>query len=210
MNEAVSRRLGGLHSAEIIMSSYDFQRIADLQHTDNWTELAEVLCETARELQGAGADFLLIATNTMHKVVPQIEAATSLPILHIVDATAAAVKARGLDRVALLGTKFTMEDGFYVDRLTRIHGLEVVLPDATEREIIHEVLYRELGRGVISPHSREKYLGILERLAGEGAQGVILGCTEIPLLIKQEHVVMPVFDTTLIHAEAAVDYAIRT
>lgn len=208
MNEEVSRRLGGLHSADMLVSSYDFQRIADLQHSNDWEALAEVLSQTANELRAAGAQFLLIATNTMHKVAPQIEERVELPILHIVDVTSSAVKASGVSKVALLGTKFTMEDGFYVDRLTKVHGLEVLVPEAAERALIHDVLYRELGHGIISEKSRHAFAAIIERLAVAGAQGAILGCTEIPLLIKPEHVSIPVFDTTLIHAQAAVDYAI--
>lgn len=210
MNLFTSQKLGGLHSAEVVMFSYDFQAIADMQHRGDWVGLAKSLASVACELELAGAEFLLIATNTMHKVVPEIEQAVNLPIIHIVDATATAMKAKGLSKVALLGTKFTMEDGFYTERLSRRHGFDVILPYAVERDLIHDVLYRELGRGIINDKSREEYVNIIERLAMRGAQGVVLGCTEIPLLIKQEHVSIPVFDTTYIHAEAAVDYAIRT
>lgn len=209
MNSLVAQRLGGLHSMDMILHSCDFQSIADMQHRGDWIALGSVLGRTARELELAGAEFLIIATNTMHKLVPDIEQAVAIPILHIVDAAATAIKARHVEKVALLGTRFTMEDGFYTDRLTNRHGLSVLLPDESERQDIHRVLYRELGKGIVCEESRARYVEIIERLAEEGAQGVILGCTEIPLLIGQEQVSVPVFDTTQIHAEAAVDYAIR-
>ena len=210
INEKVKQELGGLHSAKIAMVSVDFAEIEELQHNGQWAEAGAALAAAARQVEAAGADFLLICTNTMHKVVPEIEAAISIPILHIADATAETILARNIRRVGLLGTNFTMEQDFYNGRLTAKHGLEVIIPSAEDRLIVHRIIYDELVLGIVKEASRAEFLRIMQQMAAEGAQGVIEGCTEIVMLVQQEHTDIPLFDTTAIHAQAAVEEALRT
>jgi aspartate racemase len=207
LNEGVRARLGGLHSAKLLLYSVDFAEIEALQHRGEWDAAGEVLADAASRLQQAGAQALLICTNTMHRVATQIEAATSVPLLHIADATARRIHAAGLARVGLLGTRFTMEQAFYRERLER-GGLEVIVPDAPARDRIHAVIYEELCRGVIREESRAFYRSAIDGLVAAGAQGIILGCTEIGLLVAPTDAAVPLFDTTRIHAEDAVDWAL--
>jgi len=209
LNETVKERLGGLHSAKCILYSVEFAEIEALQHAGRWDEAAQVMVEAGQSLARAGADFLVLCTNTMHKLADQIEAGVSIPLLHIADATAEVVKAAGIRRVGLLGTRYTMEQEFYRGRLVEKHGLEVVIPEEAEREIVHRVIYDELCLGVIKPESRRAFTAIIEKLGAAGAEGVILGCTEIENLVRQEDSPLPVFATTRIHAEAAVEWALR-
>jgi aspartate racemase len=209
LNREVGRRLGGLHSARIFLLSVDFQEIEALQHQGRWEELGEILARDARAIEGAGADFLVLCTNTMHRVAPAIEAAVRIPLLHIADATAQRIREAGFSRVGLLGTRFTMEESFYRGRLQELHGLEVIVPSSEDREVVHRVIYEELVLGKISSASRQEYQRITAKLEAEGAQGVILGCTEIGLLLKAGDAGVPLFDTALIHAEAAADMALR-
>ncbi|MFZ5909239.1 MAG: aspartate/glutamate racemase family protein [Chloroflexota bacterium] len=208
VNETVKAKLGGLHSAKCVMYSVDFAEIEALQHQGRWQEATQAMIEAARHVEDGGADFLVICTNTMHKMADEVEQAIRIPLLHIADATAAAIQAQGLRRVGLLGTKFTMEEAFYRGRLVEKHGLEVLIPEAVEREIVHRVIYEELVVGKIEPGSREQYKQIIEKLVAEGAQGIILGCTEIGLLVKAEDSRAPLFDTTYIHAAGAVEFAL--
>ncbi len=210
INEGVQARKGGYSSASMVLISVDFAPVQALQDRGDWTELGRLMVRAARTLEGAGAEAIVICANTMHQLAPDIEAAVRLPILHIADAAAAAVKAKGLASVGLLGTRFTMEMDFYLTRLEKAHGLEVLVPEAPEREIVHQVIYDELGRGIVREESRKAYVKIIEGLVSRGAQGVILGCTEIPLLIKEKDSPVPVFDTTALHAAAAVDFALRS
>ncbi len=207
INETVKEKLNKLHSAKIIMYSVDFEEIELLQHKGKWDELTSLMIEIAQRLEKAGADFIVICTNTMHKVAEDVEKSVEIPLLHIVDVTAEKIKAKGINKVGLLGTRFTMEDNFYRDRL-RKHGIEAIIPSEKEREIVHSVIYNELCLGVIKESSREKFKEIIKNLAKRGAEGVILGCTEIPLLIKQGDLDLPLFDTTEIHAKASVDFAL--
>ena len=207
LNRAIGSRLGGLHSARVILLSVDFQEIELLQHQGKWDELGEILARDARALEGAGADFLVIATNTMHLVAPAIEEAISIPLLHIADATAMRIKDSGIGKVGLLGTSFTMEEPFYRGRLEERHGLDVLVPSREDREVIHRVIYEELVLGKIFPESRTEYQRIVKALQGEGAEGVILGCTEIGLLLGPGDTDLPLFDTALIHAEAAAEFS---
>ena len=209
LNREVGRRLGGLHSARIVLLSVDFQEIEVLQHQGRWEELGEILAGEARAIEGAGADFLVLCTNTMHLVAPAIEAAVGIPLLHIADATAQRIREAGLDRVGLLGTRFTMEEPFYRGRLQDLHGLDVIVPPPEDRAVVHRVIYEELVLGKLLPQSRKEYQRIVAGLEGAGAQGVILGCTEIGLLLGPGDVGIPLFDTALIHAEAAADFATR-
>ncbi|MEP4548486.1 MAG: aspartate/glutamate racemase family protein [Saccharospirillum sp.] len=207
LNENVKTALGGLHSAKVVLYSVDFAEIEALQHQGNWDETARILSAAAQSVESAGAEVLLIGTNTMHKVAPQIEAAIGIPLLHIADATAQVLLNAGIDRIGLLGTRFTMEQAFYRERL-EAKGIEVLTPNAKQRERIHQVIYEELCQGVISEPSRAEYLAVVDDLAASGAQGVILGCTEIGLLIQQAHTPVPLYDTTRIHAEQAVEHAL--
>ncbi len=209
LNETVKERLGGLHSAKCILYSVEFAEIEVLQHAGRWDEAAQVMVEAGQSLERAGADFILLCTNTMHKLAGEIEAGVSIPLLHIADATAEVVKAAGIRRVGLLGTRYTMEQGFYRGRLVEKHGIEVVIPEEAEREIVHRVIYDELCLGVIKPESRRAFTAIIEKLAAAGAEGVILGCTEIENLVRQEDSPLLVFPTTRIHAEAAVEWALN-
>lgn len=210
INEGVKQRLGGLHSAKIALYSVDFADIERLQHQGDWDATARILTDGAKAVEAAGADFLLICTNTMHKVAPQIAANIRIPILHIADATAKQLKADGISRVGLLGTRFTMEQDFYKSRLTELFGIEVLVPDLAGRELVHKVIYDELCLGKINPASREAYLGIMESLVSQGAQAIILGCTEIALLVRQQDTQIKLYDTTQIHAQSAVDTALQT
>jgi len=208
INEGIKAGLGGLHSARICLYSVDFDEIEKLQNSGNWAETAVILSDAAKRIEAGGADFLVICTNTMHKVAPEIEANINIPILHIADATADEIKAKGMSKVGLLGTRFTMEQNFYKGRLNRYHGIEVIVPAAADREIVHNVIYNELCIGKSSEESRKEYVRIIESLAEQGAEGVILGCTEITLLVQQQHTTVPLFDTTKIHAKKAVEKAI--
>jgi aspartate racemase len=209
INEGVKQRLGGLHSAKICLYSVDFEEIEQLQHTGDWPATARILSETAKRVEDGGADFLVICTNTMHKVVPEIEAAISVPILHIADAAANAIKAQSFETVGLLGTNFTMEQDFYKGRLQEKHGINVIVPETEERQFIHNVIYEELCLGEIKTASRDGYVRTIEKLAQQGAQAVMLACTEIPLLVQQEHTTVPLLDTTAIHAAQAVEHALQ-
>lgn len=209
VNERVRDRLGGLHSARCLMWSFDFAEIEALQHAGRWDEATALLVEAAWRLERGGADFLVLCTNTMHRMAEDLQAAIGLPLLHIADPTAKRIKAAGLRRVGLLGTAFTMEQEFYKGRLVERHGLEVLVPDDRDRALVHRVIYDELVRGVVEPSSRAAYREIIGRLVAGGAQAVILGCTEIMLLVRPEDSPVPLFDTTTIHAEAAVELALE-
>ena len=208
INRGVQERMGGHSSASMVMASVDFAPVQALQDRGDWSGLARLMVQAARTLEKAGAEAVVICANTMHQLAPDIEAAVRLPILHIADAAAAAVKAKDLTSVGLLGTRFTMEMDFYRGRLEKAHGLKVLVPEAPEREVVHQVIYDELGRGIVLDESRRAYVKIIDGLVNRGAQGVILGCTEIPLLVKEKDSPVPVFDTTALHAEAAVDFAL--
>jgi aspartate racemase len=208
INRLVRERLGGFHSARCLMYSVDFQEIETLQRRGLWDEAGRLLGEAARNLQTAGADFLLICTNTMHKVAPAVQRQISIPLLHIADPTAKSVLSRGIRKIGLLGTRFTMQEDFYKGKLVREHGLEVVTPMDADMDMIHQVIFEELCLGLINDASKKKYIAVIDRLKSAGAQGVILGCTEISLLVKDKDSSIPLFDTTLIHAEAAVDTAL--
>ena len=203
INEETKQALGGLHSASIAMISVDFQEIEELQHAGNWDETATILVKKARQIELAGADFLLICTNTMHKIADEISTSIGIPLLHIADATARAIKESGVKTVGLLGTKFTMEQDFYTGRLEQ-HGLDVLVPSENDRNTVHRVIYEELILGKVRSESRDEYLRIIDDLNQRGAEAVIEGCTEIGLLVKQEHTKVPLFDTTAIHAQQAV------
>ena len=209
INRAVNQRLGGLHSARLVLHSVDFDDIEKLQHAGAWDEAARILAAAAAGLEAAGAQGFLLCTNTMHKVAEEVEAAVSIPLLHIADATARAVRAAGHSVVGLLGTRFTMEQEFYRGRLERQHGLRVVIPSARDRETVHRVIYEELCLGQILEASRRDYDRIIETLIHQGAEGVILGCTEIGLLVDDRTAPVPLFDTTEIHALSAVDWALE-
>lgn len=208
INQEVAERLGGLHSAKIVLDSVDFHEIAHLQHAGRWTEAGEVLAGRARALQEAGADFLVLCTNTMHKVAEQVQAAVDVPLLHIADATAERIKAAGHRRLGLLATRFTMEDEFYRGRLRDRHGLDVLVPGADDRLMVHRIVYEELCRGQVLDASRRQYQAIMQGLVRDGAEAVILGCTEIMLLIGPDDADVPLFDTTQIHAEEAARLAL--
>ncbi|GGX62688.1 aspartate/glutamate racemase family protein [Saccharospirillum salsuginis] len=208
LNQGVQARLGGLHSAKVVLYSVDFAEIETLQHQGDWDAAGDMLATAARSVEAAGADFLLIGTNTMHKVATHIEAAVQIPLLHIADATAQALQRDGIDRVGLLGTRFTMEQAFYRERLDS-HGIEVLVPDEEQRTTIHDVIYQELCLGRINDASKQQYLHVVNSLTERGAQGVILGCTEIGLLIQQADTGTPLFDTTELHAAQAVEYALK-
>ena len=208
VNEGIKAELGGLHSAKICLYSVDFAEIETLQHKGQWDETAMILAQAAQSVEAGGADCLLICTNTMHKVVPQIEDKINIPILHIADATAEQLVADGITKVGLLGTRFTMEQDFYKSRLVDKFDIEVLVPNDEDRRLIHRVIYDELCQGEINTESRERYIEVVERLSSQGTQAVILGCTEIALLINQHHTNVPLYDTTKIHAEYAVKWAI--
>lgn len=207
LNQQVKHKLGGLHSARVIINSLDFQPIEKMQHQGDWQGLATHLAEEAHKLQLAGADVLVIATNTMHKVAEQVQQAIDIPLLHIADATAEVLLEQSVQCVALLGTAFTMQQGFYKQKLIG-RGLQVLVPDEQQQQLIHQVIYQELCLGKVLDSSRAQYLGIIQQLSELGAQGVILGCTEIGLLVQQQDTPVALFDTTQIHAQAAVDWAL--
>ncbi|WJH33486.1 aspartate/glutamate racemase family protein [Paenibacillus sp. CC-CFT747] len=207
VNEVVKKELGGLHSAKILMYSVDFAEIEECQVNGDWDKSAAILSEAAQNLQKGGADFIVICTNTMHKVAPQIQANIDIPIIHIAEATASELLQHKVQKVALLGTKYTMTQDFYKKKLID-SGIEVLIPNEQEIEVVNDIIYHELCLGIASELSKKKYLDVMERLASQGAQGVILGCTEIGLLIQQEDTSLPVFDTTQIHAEKAARIAI--
>ena len=208
INTLVKERLGGLHSAKCVMISVDFAEIEALQREDRWVESAQLLIAAAQGQEHAGADLVVLCTNTMHKVAADIQASLQVPFLHIADATAEQIKAQGLTTVALLGTRFTMEQEFYVGRLTQHYGLRVLIPETTEREMIHRVIYDELVLGDINAPSKAQYLAVIDHLIERGAQGIILGCTEIGMLIQAGDCRVPVFDTARLHAQAAVELAL--
>lgn len=209
VNEVVRDRLGGFHSAKSLMLSVDFAEIETLQMRGDWEKSGEILADAARSLAAGGADCVVLCTNTMHKVGDVISAAIDIPFIHIADPTATAIKANGIAKIGLLGTDFTMSQAFYKGRLEETHDLAVVVPDDAGRKIVHDIIYEELVLGVIQDESKQAYLKVIDQLVTAGAEGVILGCTEIGLLIKAEDSPVPVFDTTYLHAEAAVDFALR-
>lgn len=209
INEATKTKLGGLHSAKCLMYSVDFHEIEVLQHQNRWDELTETMVNAGVRLKNGGADFIVICTNTMHKMADDIEKRVGLKVLHIAEVTGEKIVKQGLKKVGLLGTKFTMEQDFYKKVLKEKSNIDVVIPDEDDRDIVHDVIYRELCKGIINESSKKEYMRIIDNLIKKGAEGIVLGCTEIPLLIKQEYVNVPIFDTTTIHAVSAVEYALR-
>ena len=209
LNETVKTRLGGLHSAKCIMYSVDFAEIEALQHQGKWDEATDLMIDAAKRVENGGADFLIICTNTMHKMADEVQQNIKIPLLHIADATAEKIKSRGLKKIGLLGTRFTMEEKFYKGRLVEKHELDVIIPNNDERAIVHRVIYDELCNGEIKESSKLKFIEIMNHLVEDRAEGIILGCTEIGLLVKQKDSRVPLFDTTKIHAEAAVDFALK-
>lgn len=209
INEEVATRLGGLHSAKILMSSIEFAEMEELQHSGRWQEAGDILGREAAGLRKAGADFLVICTNTMHKVAGQVEEASGLPVLHIADATAGAIKKAGKTKIGLLGTRYTMEQDFYRTRLIEKHGLQVFIPASADREMVNSVIYDELCRGIVRPESKREYLRVMRQLADDGAEGIILGCTEIEMLVSTADFHLPLYPTTYLHAVAAVDRALQ-
>ena len=209
INQEVMNKLGGLHSAKCVMYSFDFEPIKQLQFEGKWDTAAELLIDAAQRLEKAGADFIVICTNTMHKLAKRIEENIGVPLLHIADATGDVIKKMGINRVGLLGTGFTMEEPFYKQRLAERYGLEVIIPNKESRDIVHQVIFSELCRGEIKEESKTEYLRIINNLIENGAEAIILGCTEITLLIKQADCRVPVFDTTYIHAVSAVEYSLN-
>lgn len=209
VNETIKARLGGLHSARVILYSVDFAEVEHMQHAGDWDAAGALLAQAARSLEAAGADFLVLCTNTMHRVAPAIEAAVSVPLLHIADCTGAAITAAGHRTVGLLGTRFTMEQAFYKDRLRDAHGLHVLVPDEDDRMLVHQVIYEELCLGQVLPQSREQYRRVMDALVARGAEAIILGCTEISLLVSAGDAAVPLFDTTRIHAQSAAEHALR-
>jgi aspartate racemase len=208
LNQGVKDALGGLHSAKIILNSVDFAEIEQLQHEGDWSTLGKMLADAAQSLERAGAECVMICTNTMHKVVPAIEAGITIPILHIADSTAEQLKQHGIQKVGLLGTRFTMEQDFYKGRLKEHFGIEVLIPNQEDRDTVHNVIYQELCKGIIKDESKQAYLRVIERLQDAGAEAVILGCTEIALLVGQEDTQVKLFDTTQIHSEKGVEWAL--
>ena len=210
INQSVREKLGGLHSAKSVMVSVDFAEIETLQHQGRWDEAARLMIAAAQSVENGGADFVVICTNTMHKLADDVQKHIHIPVYHIADATAQRIQAQGLHKVGLLGTRFTMEESFYKDRLIEKHGLEVVIPSPQERDVVHRVIYDELCLGQVRPASKEQYTHIMDGLVAHGAEGIILGCTEISLLVGQEDSRVPLFDTTRIHAVGAVEYALAS
>ncbi|WP_145489957.1 aspartate/glutamate racemase family protein [Yersinia rohdei] len=209
INQQVKEQLGGLHSAKIILYSVDFHEIEQLQAKGDWHTAAKVLSDAAVSLKRAGAEVIVVCTNTMHKVADDIEAASGLPLLHIADATAAQIKQQGINKIGLLGTRYTMEQDFYRGRLAEQHDIEVITPDSIDREIINRIIYEELCLGIITETSRQEYRRIIGKLEQQGVQGIIFGCTEITLLVNAQDAQVPVFDTTAIHAKTAAEYALK-
>ncbi|UGQ45575.1 aspartate/glutamate racemase family protein [Massilia endophytica] len=208
INETIKERLGGLHSARLVLYSVDFHEIEQLQRDGDWDAAGDILARAARSLEAAGAEFLVLCTNTMHKVAQAIEAAVAIPLLHIADPTGAGIRQAGYSAVGLLGTRFTMEQAFYRDRLRERHGLRVLVPETQDRETVHRIIYEELCLGVVKAESRTEYRKIMQGLVKQGAQAIILGCTEISLLVSQQDADVPLFDTTAIHARAAAEEAL--
>jgi aspartate racemase len=208
VNETIKEQLGGLHSAKVVLVSVDFHEVERLQHAGDWDAAGVMMADAARALQAAGADFVVLCTNTMHKVAPAIEAAVRIPLFHIADPTATEIKRAGLRKIGLLGTRFTMEQAFYKDRLRELHGLDVVVPELADRDTVHRIIYDELCLGRIVDGSREEYRRIITSLVEQGAQAIILGCTEISLLVNQQDSAVPLFDTTAIHARSAALWAL--
>jgi len=209
INETTKQRAGGFHSAKIILYSVDFEEIERLQRAGDWDGLTAIMIDAAKRVERGGADVLLICANTMHRMAVEVQSKIVIPLLHIADVTAAKVRSLSISKVGLLGTRYTMEQDFYKGRLARKHGLEVLVPGKDDRDIIHDILYNELCLGEVREASINAFKQIIAGLVGQGAQGVILGCTEIPLIVKQKDYDIPLFDTTAIHAEAAVDYALQ-
>lgn len=209
INETVKEKLGGFHSAKCLMYSVDFEEVEKLQRQGKWEEATALMIDAAQRVKRGGADFVVICTNTMHKMAEEVQSSINIPLLHLADVTAERIKAQRLKKVGLLGTKFTMEEDFYKGRLIKKHGLEIIIPDDEEREVINNILYNELCMGEIKKISKDKFKKIIDNLVLKGAEGIILGCTEIPLLIDKEDYEIPLFDTTRIHAEEAVEYALQ-
>lgn len=207
INELVNKKLGGVHSAKIILNSVDFAGIKLLTKKLDWNGLAEIMKSSAKSIEAAGGDCILIGANTMHNIAEEVQSAVSIPVIHIADAVAEAIKLKQLKKVALLGTKYTMQLPFYKNRLAT-HGIDVIIPTAADIEFINDSIYKEFGKGIFLPERKQQYLLIIDSLIKQGAEGVILGCTEIPILIKQQDCPVPVFDTAFIHAEAAVKFAL--
>lgn len=210
INEETNKRLGGLHSAKIIMYSFDFDEIEKFQSQGRWDSATDVMIEVAKRIEKAGAEIILICTNTMHKMFAQVEESVTIPVLHILDATAEAIKSKEIKKVGLLGTKFTMEQEFYKERLMRVHGIEAIVPGAQDMEKVNKIIFEELCKGKIKESSKELLKQIIERLVDEGAEGIVLGCTELPLLIKKEDSSVPIFDTCSLHAKKAVKVSLET
>jgi len=209
INQHTKERMGGFHSAKLVLYSVDFAEVESAQHEGRWDDLTRLMIDAAQRVERAGAELLLICTNTMHKMADDVQKNIGIPLLHIVDVTASAIKSRSIKRVGLLGTRFTMEQDFYKQRLVQKHGLDVLIPEEKEREDIHRILYNELCLGEIKERSKGIFRSIIANLEARGAQGIILGCTEIPLLVSQAEYKIPLFDTTTLHARAAVDAALR-
>ncbi len=210
VNQKVKEKLGGVHSCQCLMYSVDFGEIAELQHKGDWAKLGEMMADAAQRLERGGVDFIVLCTNTMHKLADNIEASVSIPLVHIADVTAEAIKEKGMKKIGLLGTKFTMEQDFLKGRLSEKHGVESIIPNEAQRDIIHKIIYEELVKGVVTNESRLAYLTIINDLLAQGAEGIILGCTEIGLLITNEFTNAVLFDTTEIHATKAVELALST
>lgn len=208
LNEFTKEKLGGLHSAKCILYSVDFAEVEALQHQGKWEDAAQLMVAAGQSLERAGADFIVLCTNTMHKLADQIQSNTRIPFLHIADATAEKVRAAGLKKIGLLGTRFTMEHDFYKGRLIEKHGLNIITPESNDREMVHRVIYDELCLGIVKQESKEQYFEVMEKLVQAGAEGIILGCTEIELLVHAEDSRVPLFPTTRLHAIAAVEYAL--
>ena len=209
INQRIQEKLGGLHSAKSLMYSFDFAEIEKLQHQNLWDEATHLMVEAAQNLERGGADFIIICSNTMHKMAGAVQDQVKIPLLHLADATAEQIVAAKMKKIGLLGTIYTMEQDFYKGRLAEKYGLEVVVPEADERQYVSDVIYQELVLGKVNPASRQRYREIIAHLVEKGVEGIILGCTEIMLLVEQEDSVVPLFDTTTIHAETAVDYALK-
>jgi len=209
INEMTKAKLGGLHSAQSVMYSVDFATVEALQHKERWQEIGQLMIDAAQRIERAGADFVVLCTNTMHKVAEEMQANIHIPLLHIADATADRIRAAGMQTVGLLGTRFTMEQDFYRGRLAQRHGLEIYIPPEEERAIAHHIIYNELCLGIINPESRAQYRRMMEQLVTAGAEGIILGCTEIELLVHPEDCPVPLFPTSRIHAAAAVEMALQ-
>lgn len=208
INETIKERLGGLHSAKIVLYSVDFHEIERLQHAGDWDAAGQMLGDAARALESAGADFLVLCTNTMHKVASAIESAVQIPLFHIADPTANEIKQAGFTKIGLLGTRFTMEQAFYKDRLRERHGLDVLIPTQEDRDVVHRIIYEELCLGKVLPESRAEFRRVISDLVAQGADAIILGCTEISLLVEPQDAVVPLFDTTSIHARQAAEWAL--